>query len=343
MAKTQTPRYLRDKLRSLGIREFDVLIHDQPRAWLLKYFSERATKYPINVELLCRNLIWQLRLRVQSGEKPPYRELIRTFWYMYLKPTLSRAGALSDESSQYKSLIKMLTAMVKNWRILEYKDIGFLDDNAAGRTVGENPHVILFSEKKGHHEFLKRFHAKYRVSILALGGQPSLMNIEYFVDDMKARGVDIRRTFRLLGIVDYDPSGWIIRDALVGDLARYGIRRVKVTDLIHPDMLTKDEIAIARVPVPRPKEMRSKNARWLLEIAKRRYRNQARLAPSVVEGKKVIWGLEAEAVSVARLERELDRILPELLKDREGMMRRIQFQELMDSLKDLIVHKTLAG
>ena len=52
---------LREKLRKLGIRHLDELIHDQPKEWLIKNFSKGATDYPINVALLFRNIIWQTR------------------------------------------------------------------------------------------------------------------------------------------------------------------------------------------------------------------------------------------------------------------------------------------
>ena len=85
---------LNDPLRKAGIRHFDVLIHDQPKEWLIKNFSQGADEYPVNIARLMRNIIWQTRERIIKKEKPPLKELIRTFWYMYIEPTLSRAGGL---------------------------------------------------------------------------------------------------------------------------------------------------------------------------------------------------------------------------------------------------------
>jgi len=70
------------KLKKLGIRHFDELIHDQKREWLIENFRERAGKYKLNVTMLMRNLVWQMRERVISGQKPPLNELLRTYWYM---------------------------------------------------------------------------------------------------------------------------------------------------------------------------------------------------------------------------------------------------------------------
>lgn len=93
-----------DRLKKAGIRYFDELIHQQPKAWLVKNFGEAGGKYPVNVARLIRNLVWQRKERIERKQDPPFKELVPTYWYMYLKPTLTRAGALSDETDQYKQL-----------------------------------------------------------------------------------------------------------------------------------------------------------------------------------------------------------------------------------------------
>jgi hypothetical protein len=45
---------LDDRLRKAGIRHFDVLIHDQPKEWLIKNFSQGADEYPVNIARLSR-------------------------------------------------------------------------------------------------------------------------------------------------------------------------------------------------------------------------------------------------------------------------------------------------
>ena len=176
---------LRDRLRKAGIRHYDELIHDQSKEWLIKNFKQGATDYPVNVARLMRNIVWQTRERIVKGEKPPLKELLRTFWYMYIKPTLSRSGALAIKADQYAQLIDNIVYMVKGIQVMRYEDIGFRDDNQAHRRMGANANIILFSEKLGHQEFLSDIADKYNVSILALGGQPSVLNVEYFVDTLK--------------------------------------------------------------------------------------------------------------------------------------------------------------
>lgn len=341
MAKKRKPS-LRTRLRKAGIRHYDELIHDQPKEWLIKNFSKGATKYPVNVTKLMRNIIWQTRERIISGEKPPLRELIRTFWYMYFIPTLARAGALSKTTDQYKDLVRQLVYMIKEINVMRYSDIGFRDDNQAHRRPGANANIILFSEKLGHQDFLSEMADKYNVSIIALGGQPSVLNIEYFVDTLKKQKVNLRRSFYLFGIVDYDPSGWIIRDAFVDDLKFYGIKNTRVFDLINPDMLTPEEIKFVRHPVKATKTMRVKNENWLSLVREKKYQNQKYLIKETVKDrkiKKILYGLKAEAISAKRLTAKIEQEMVPLIGKSEDLLKIFELQKLDKAIKDLIIHK----
>jgi hypothetical protein len=333
-----TPDSLRDRLRKAGIRHYDELIHDQPKEWLIKNFKQGATDYPVNVARLMRNVVWQTKERIQKGEKPPLKELIRTFWYMYIKPTLSRAGALAIKTDQYAQLIDNIVYMVKDIQVMRYEDIGFRDENQAHREVGANANIILFSEKLGHQDFLSDITDKYQVSILALGGQPSVLTSEYFVDIVRKGGVNLQRSFYLFSIVDYDPSGWIIRDAFVDNLRFYGITNTRVFDLITPDMLTPDEIKLARYRIPETEAMRVKNLNWLKEVHKRNYKNQEHLEETI-RGKKVLYGLEAESISAKRLEAKLEEEMVPLIGKSEDLLKIYELRKLDKAIKDLIIHK----
>jgi hypothetical protein len=338
MAKKRTSS-LRVQLRKAGIRHYDELIHNQPQEWLIKNFSQGADEYPVNVARLMRNIVWQTRERIAKGEKPPLKELIRTFWYMYIKPTLSRAGALSQETDQYAQLIDNIVYMVKELRILKYKDIGFRDDNQANRRIGANANIVLFSEKLGHQAFLSDIADKYNISILALGGQPSVLNTEYFVDTLKKAKVNLQRSFYLFSIVDYDPSGWIIRNAFVNNLRFYGITHTRVFDLVNPDMLAPEEVMLARYRIPYAEAMQSKNKGWLKEIHKRNYKNQRYLEDEVLRGKKVLYGLEGESISGKRLAKKLEEVMVPLIGKSEDLLRIYELRKLDKAIKDLMIYK----
>ncbi|MCG2713813.1 MAG: hypothetical protein L6300_02810 [Syntrophaceae bacterium] len=329
---------LRERLRKAGIRSYDVLIHDQPKEWLIKNFKQGATVYSVNVARLMRNIVWQAKERIAKGEKPPLKELLRTFWYMYIKPTLSRAAALTHETDQYAQMIDNIVYMVKDIQVMKYEDIGFRDEGQAHRKVGANANIILFSEKLGHQDFLSDIANKYNVSILALGGQPSVLTSEYFVDTVRDRGVNLQRSFYLFSIVDYDPSGWIIRDAFINNLKFYGITHTRVIDLITPDMLTPEEIKLARYQIPESEAMRVKNKDWLKEVHKRDYRNQKYLEDTK-RGKSILYGLEAESISAKRLEAKLTDVMVPLLGKSEDLLKIYELREIDDAIKALIIHK----
>ena len=357
------------RLRQAKIRHYDDLIHDQSKDWLVRNFKAEgaAPEYPVNVARLMRNLVWQMKERVAAGEKE-FNELIRTYWYMYVKSTLARAGALSSETDQYKQLTENITSMVKGSRLLTYKDIGFRDENEANKKVGVHANVIPFAEKLGHFKYLTELHKQYNVSAIALGGQPSVMNVEYFVDDLKkakSRGpapvqlrytdapeaaydpaaaasgskLNLKRSFYLYSIVDYDPSGWIIRDAFINNLRHYKIKNTKTYDLINPDALSAEEIMLARYPIRAGTDMEAKNKKWLADVEARHYKNQKYLVEDLPNGKKKLYGLEAEAISTARLSEKLEKIMRPVLGGNEAALKLYELKALNQAIKDLILFK----
>lgn len=327
------------RLAEHGIRHFDELIHDQSKVWLISNFKHGSTKYKVNVTKLIRNIIWQTKERIETRDREPYTELIRTFWYTHIKPTLARVGALSNETDQYNQLVENLVYLVVENKLMSYADIGFRDENQTNRSVGLNANVILFSEKIGHQSFLKEMSDLYQTSIISLGGQPSALNVEYFVRELKEKGVNIRRSFYLFGIVDYDPSGWIIRDAFVNHLQAFGIKNVKVTDMIHPDMLIPDEIKLAKYNIREKKETTKKNTAWLREIRKLKYKNQIYLDVRSTSKKRTIYGLEAESVSSKRIAEALKKLLPPLLGKSDRLLKINALEKLNSSLDQLILLK----
>jgi len=311
-----------------------------------------------------RNLVWQMKERVSSGEKP-FNELVRTYWYMYIKSTLARAGALSAETDQYKQLTENIVAMVKDFTLMSYKDIGFRDENAANKKIGVNANIIPFSEKLGHFGYLTELNKQYNVSAIALGGQPSVMNTEYFVDDLKKAKVsgpapvqlrytdapevaynpagssklNLKRSFYLYSIVDYDPSGWIIRDAFLDNLRHYKIKNTKVYDLINPDMLTPEEIMLARYPIRAGADMEAKNKKWLADVEQRHYKNQKYLVEDLPGGKKKLYGLEAEAIATARITEKLKEVMLPVIGGNEEALKIYEMKNLNQAIKDLMIFK----
>lgn len=324
---------LKERLAKVGIRSYSVLIHDQTREWLIKEFSKGADEYPVNVSRLMRNLVWQMKERIQKGEKPPLRELIRTYWYMYVKPTLSRSLSLAEGTDQYKQLSEQIVYMVRDLEILKYSEIGFRDENTANRRIGANANIILVSEKIGHSHFLSEISEKYQVSFISLGGQPSLLSCEYFVNEMKERHVNLQRSYYIFTIIDFDPSGSIINDAFISNMKFFGIKNIRVFELIHPDMLTQTEILNSRYRIP-TRSMEAKNEEWLKSVKEKNYKNFKYL----VEG-DILYGLESEAISTKRINNYITENMTPLLGQSEDLLQIYELRKLIKALKDLILFK----
>ena len=285
------------KLRSEGIREYTVPIHRQSVEWLTENFKDAYAKdYPVNISLMIRNIIWQQRQLIVKKDLPPFKGNIRSFWYSYVKIPLARLGIQKED--HYKLMIEQFVHLVKEENLMRYKEIGFSDENEALKRIGSNYHIILFAEKQGAFSFLEEMHEKYNITIIALGGQPSLLSAEHFVDDLKRRKIDIRQKFYLFSIVDYDPSGGIIRDAFVEDLQFYGMKHLKVTDLVSPSALDPKILNLRIYPLPRPPNMKTKNQKWLD-------------ATGGIDGK--LYGLESEAIPKETLEASIQSKIKKLL------------------------------
>jgi hypothetical protein len=296
---TQARESHQRKLRNEGIREYKIPIHDRSAEWLEKTFKDSYTKegYPVNISLMMRNIIWQQRQIRKRKDTAPFKGNLRSFWYSYIKLPLVRLDVQKED--HYKLMIEQFTHLVKDKDLMRYKDIGFTDENKFSKITGENYQIILFAEKQGHYHFLVEMHNKYNITVISLGGQPSLLSAEYFVDDLKKRGINIRKKFHLFSIVDYDPSGWIIRNAFIEDLRFYGMKNLTITDLVWPELLTVEELKLRIYPVPNPDNMRTKNQKWLE-------------ATGGTEGN--LLGLEADAIPYDVLETLLESKLKKLIK-----------------------------
>lgn len=313
------PREIR--LRREGIYNFKETIHLQPKEWLIKHFGP-GREYPVNVNKLMKNIIWQIRTRIVRREHPPIKGLLRSFWYTYIKNTLSRADSLGSFVDQYDQMIKVFVRLIQYCGFMRYKEMGFIDDNAHDRQLGINNHIILFAEKSGHYPLLKEITQTSDVTILSLGGQPSLLSAEYFVDEIKAQGIDIRKSFYTYSLVDYDTSGWIIKDAFLNDLKFFGVKHIQHRDIILPEIFTQEEIELNKVPLPTPPQMEKKNKKWLEESGG-------------INGE--LYGLEADAAPAERIEELFTTWIKDLIESTEDKRKARALEALAGALEEYIL------
>ena len=315
----EIPIYLR--LHREGIENFEELIHLQPGDWLKKTFGP-GTDYPVHISKLIKNIIWQIRNRILEKNQPSNEGLIRSFWYQFIKPALARTDSLNQKVDQYAQMIKAFVRLIQVCDLIRYKDFGFTDDNQNDRKIGINNHIILFAEKAGHFPLLQRIAKETDVTVLSLGGQPSLLSAEYFVNEIKASGINIQKTFYTFSLVDYDPSGWIIRDAFLDDLRFYGLKHLQNQDLILPGIFSQEEIDLNKFPLPAPPEMKVKNQEWLKKSGG-------------IDGK--LFGLEVDAAPVQQIENLFKSLIRDLIESTEEFRKSKALFEVSSSLDEYIL------
>jgi Holliday junction resolvase len=138
--------------------------------------------------------------------------------------------------------------MVEREGLFRYKDFGFMDMNEPYRGIGAKyPWVVLASEKIGHYLFIRNLAAAAGVSFICLKGEPAVISMEYFSDDLhKACG---RAGLKVFCISDVDPAGYSIEGNLVKRLEQNGHRVEKLVKLVDVDSFATDVIAVLRYPV----------------------------------------------------------------------------------------------
>jgi len=125
----------------------------------------------------------------------------------------------------------------------------------------------------------------------------------------------------------------------LNNLKFYGISHTRIIELVHPDMLTPEEVKHSRYPIKANEDMRLKNQKWLKEVHKRNYKNQKYLEKRTIEGKRILYGLEAESISIKRLTKKLQAGMAPLLDKTEELLKRYELKILNQALKDLIIRK----
>jgi hypothetical protein len=332
-AESQTeglePEELKKRLKLEKVRHFDKLIPEMSKDELREHFGAKSSG-KINLSLFIKNSIWQAWERIEAGTLAGFRGNIRSFWYAMLKPALSRADALTVKSDPYQVMIDMFVRLVMVRQVLRYRGFGFTDEARGDRLIGgKNRHILVVAEKRGHFPLLQQIAEDFDVTVFSLGGQPSLLSTEYFVDELKAAGVDISETFPLLTIVDYDPAGDSIARTFMRQMQEFGVGELLKTDLVRPQNMTPEQVQLNKYRLSRAKSERKKIARWLGETG---------------GVNKTPYGLEANAMPEAQLLEVFEREVAVFLRlGVEEVKRRRQKKRLSRALQRLILRKLGLG
>jgi len=220
----------------------------------------------INATRVITNLIWQAYTAIRAGQRPAIAGNLQSFWYTDIKPVLSRLDVPVEGRRATELVYDAFGELVTRHHLFHYRDLGFLDEGAQTRAVGQtNGTCILFAEKDGRFALVREMAQAYDATGLALGGFPSSLATEYLLHALQQAGVlgGTRPVeppaLQLFAVVDYDPSGYWIAHEFAAQLQAFGIRKVTVHPLIRPARLSAEQVALGRYALPKG----SKTTNWL--------------------------------------------------------------------------------
>ena len=267
-----------------GIECFDRDIRTLGREELAPHFASKSSGRILLAHLI-KSVIWQAYERIKAGTEPTVQGNLRTFWYQWVKPVLSHIPDDDHAATDpYDLMLRAFVEMVLEQKLFRYADFDFTDENWENRRIGgSKPGVLVFAEKRGWIRFLVKLYEELGVSVLALGGAPSALTSEYtayYIGKELGWGEEVK----LIGIVDYDPSGDMIAGSFREQLGAVGLASSGLSSLIHPRHYSQGELDVFKYPLP--ERQVTKTARWLEKTGG-------------IEGKA--YGLESESMPRQRL------------------------------------------
>ncbi len=320
------PDNLAQILEQLGIQEWEEPIFEMSYTELREHFGYQSDG--LNETRLLRNLIWQDRQMVLSGELQRRFGNIRSYWYSRAKPVLSRANS-PEFNEKYDAMIDTFGELIKDYRLLNYGDFGFLDDNQLSRKIGgDNIHIFCVAEKTGHMHILEQLHNDYDITVVALGGQPSILSSEYLLTELVERGFRLDQTVPLFSIVDYDPWGDSIVRSFINQTSILGFEGEYIRiDLIHPSRMTQQQIELNKFRLGRGTTVDE----WLAETHG--------LENFGVEGR---FGLEADSMTWNEITQAFhDEVVPYLQVPKDVVVRHRLQRDLIDVTKERLLLRIL--
>ena len=325
-------------LSQLRIRHYDKDILTMSKPELLREFGNGPKR--LNKSLFIKNVIWQTFEKLQAGETPFDIGNIRSFWY-YIKDTLDRIGA-NKKGNAYLTVSDMFMVMVKAG-LFKYRDFRFRDDDKANRWhARKHPQIIFLAEKTSSGEFLQAITRDFDITTMAAGGQPSYLSAEYFVDELRARKVDLTQQFSIFSFVDFDPAGDIIASSLVENLMDNGIKNIRIFPGPFYKFFKRKDLV---VPANMTEAQRKRVFRLPLKVRKSGLAARWAARTGGVNGKKNInFGIEAGVIPETQI---LHIFVDELAKiitiDLEAIAKFREMKSLNTAMQSFALKKLQIG
>lgn len=247
-------------------------------AELYAWFGKGPDSKEINETGLMRMYVWQAWVKVLAGELAPIEGNLRSMWYQHIDPFWRKHGLLPNDMRQVSSLDegywlqgylkedatrsaspeKIVSSLMMDQlgmfvyhRVFEYRGALQFQQPLDGRAeVGRDKAKFLFyTEKEGFWKLCQQVlegsfsgdpGLNTRISAMATKGQPSFILMEYFVAELKRRGVS---NIIVGGFSDHDPWGLQILENLDAKLRFFQFKSVEVYRLTDPRLFTPEQMA----------------------------------------------------------------------------------------------------
>lgn len=222
--------------------KWDIKQFDKRR--MLSYFRLYGAN-EINTKRVIKNIIYQYWRWIKAEIEDKSDGNIRSLWYK-IKSVLAQHSNILG-SGDVDTFYSTLQEMVEDRELFRYKDFGFMDMNDPYRSIGaKNPEIILASEKLGHYLFIKKLADAQGVSFICLKGEPAVISMEYFSDELRENCGG--KPLTVFSISDVDPAGYSIERNLLRGLGK-AHQINKVIKLVDVSAFTTEEIGFVRFPV----------------------------------------------------------------------------------------------
>ncbi len=225
-------------------------------------------------KLILHTIYQAFRYRM-LGIKKRYGKTHRGFWYRPIHSALYRAGFLSSRRVRWIEIhelsrspddaicqlyYRILEEMVGERKFLTYEELGFKEVKVGARRLGrKRPEVLLVAEKESISDYGLAVHRNLGISYVDTGGTPKLIASEWLARRWLEAGIG---EVEIVAFVDLDPDGWMIIDALIQQLARFGLKvRKPPVFVITGEQLSAEEIELLTRPCENPES--PKVQKWL--------------------------------------------------------------------------------
>lgn len=266
-----------DNLKNFSTEELYRIFPGRP-----KVDSEGKKVLTINDSRLIYTFIWQCWLMIIAHELMAMMGNLRSFWYKELGPFFKKHNLMvKDEGPPVRSgyrgvggregyildkMSKAFDQFVLRGFFKFQGEFQFQDPREAFRIIGrKNPRFVFFTEKEGLFWFCEKVAKELGITAIASHGEPGLLTMEYFADELKRRKV---KNIVLACLTDYDPWGYNIARSFAEKLQEpvFGFNvtftnLTRIKEIFDPLVVEEKKRDLSKVNVSKKKQVKD----WMAE------------------------------------------------------------------------------